>query len=313
MHNVLFGLAAIAPPFFLIALGIFLRKVRLMETAVIDQFSQLVFYVFLPALLFNTVSQAEISSLLTGRLLLAAWGTLFAGAILARIIAVAVKTDSPGLFVSGAIWSNVAIIGFSLNDAIYGQEGMARAAILSCLLLPMHFILGVSCMSLDKNQQTPGAGIKKICRQLSTNPVIIATILGAIASILPFSMPPFIVNITMTLGRASLPLALISIGASLSFSSGYSRKKEVLLVIFTKLTLLPLIGFVLARILTMNPAWTGSIILAFASPTAVSFFVVARSVGYSASRGALIITFGTLGAALSTGIIIALLHWGGLA
>lgn len=63
------------------------------------------------------------------------------------------------------------------------------------------------------------------------------------------------------------------------------------------------LAFAATRIAGLNAVWTGSLVVGFSYPTAVSFFVISRSPGHEASRGA----------AFVMAIIAALLNSAGLA
>ena len=89
---------------FIIAIGVILRRVGMIDNSLSDNLS---------------------------RLVATAWGTLFLSFAIAWFSArfVGADRETRGLFASGSTWSNVAIVGYALGEALYGEEGLARASL----------------------------------------------------------------------------------------------------------------------------------------------------------------------------------------
>jgi predicted permease len=79
-----------------------------------------------------------------------------------------------------------------------------------------------------------------------------------------------------------------------------------------KLLLMPSIAFLAASAADLSPEWTGSIVLGFSCPSAVSFFVISRSLGQDPAKSAAIVTATTLGAAFTAGLVVFVLKTAGL-
>lgn len=302
MDSILLSLQTIGPVFLIIALGAAIRRFGLLDTDLSGKLTRLVFYIFLPALILRALILADFSSFLSFRILFVIWGTLFIGGAAAWLIAwtCGVKPRSRGFFTAGSAWGNVAIIGYALGEAIYGEEGLARATIYSALILPLNTPLGYALMG---NWRNGGLG-----RRLLFNPLILTIILGVVIKLLSVPVPTFALNILGILGRASLPLALIAIGGSLEYSKDPDGWTEPAGAALIKLILMPTMAFFASRIAGLSPAWTGTVIIGFGTPTAVSFFVVSKSLGYDGARGAAIVTLTTVASALTTGLIGVLLY-----
>lgn len=315
MESIIYSLTTVGPVFLIIAIGVVLRRTGLIDSSISGNLSRLVFHVFLPALLLKTLIATDFSSLLSIRLIGAVWGTLFLSFSLAWIAArfLGISADSRGLFASGATWSNVAIVGYALGEALYGEEGLARAAIFSALVLPLHTPIGYFAM--DKHLSGDGGGgiIIKVLKKLAVNPVILAISAGIVLSFVPFNMPVIMMDMLDILGRASLPLALVAIGGSLEFTRDPAGWTEPLAAAGMKLLIMPAFALAAAKLAGLDAAWTGSIVVGFSCPTAVSFFVISRALGHDASRSAAIVTATTVGAAITAGAIAALLKSAGLA
>ena len=319
MDSLLFSLGTIGPVFLIIAIGVLLRRFGLIDPDIAGSMTRLVFHLFLPSLLLRALIKADFSSLLSLPLVCAVWGTLFLGFSLAWLGARLFGADrkTRGIFASGSTWGNVAIVGYALGEAIYGEAGLARAAIFSVLVLPLHTPMGFFAMDSHLAAADRKGFLPAMAGRLVRNPIIISVILGLVLNLTVHAasaeIPGFLMNVLDILARASLPLALVAIGGSLEFARDPAGWAEPSAASLVKLVIMPLIAYPMARIFGLDNGWIGTVILGFSCPTAVSFFVISRSLGYEGSRGAAIVTSTTLGSAITVGIIAIILKSIGLA
>lgn len=322
MQNILFGLVTVGPIFLIIAIGIIVRRVGLVDADLAGRLSRLVFFLYLPALILKTMIVTDFVALMSWKLFVAVLGTLLVSFGLAWTAAWAVGTnrETRAFFSSGSTWGNVAIIGYALGEALYGEEGLARAAIYAALVLPMHLIIGILALERLPAEAEGGLSVEErphpavlFFKRLVRNPIIIASLAGFCLSFASSNIPAIVIDILDILGRASLPLALVAIGASLNFKKDPRGLVEPLGAAGVKLIIMPLVALGFTKILGMSDAWIGTLVIGFSCPTAIAFFVVSRSLGHEASRGAAIVTATTLGSALTAGIAAVLLRQFGLA
>lgn len=301
MQTILYSFTTVSPIFIIIGIGVLLRRIKLIDTDICGHITKLVYYVFLPALLLHSFVGNNHSSALNSSILLVILLTLFIQFVVSWLIAVlsGKRGIGRGMFASGCCWGNVAIIGFGLAQALYGEVGLQRAVIFSGITLPLHLITGYIAM---------GRSFSVLLRRIVINPVIMSFALGQVLNLLSFQMPQMASEILGILGRASLPLALVAIGGSLEFNRKQWHLNESLIMSAMKLLFMPLLAFLLARFFGLEDAWIGTIVVGFSCPIAVSFFVISRSMGIEASRGAAIITTSTVAASITTGLIAALLQ-----
>jgi hypothetical protein len=315
VSNLVFSLTVVGPVFLIIGTGVLLRVFHLLDQVLADGLTKLVFHLFLPALVIKTLIHTDFSSIFSFRLILISLGILIVSFFAAWLVALVfgVRREARGLFASGSTWSNVAIVGYALGEALYGEEGLARAAVFSALVLPMHIIIGSIAMDRDLFRSESGKGGYVLLRRLAVNPVILAVLAGAGLSFIPVEIPRIADDVLGILGKASLPLALVAIGGSLEFRMKSREWLESLGAASVKLLLMPSIAFLAASAADLSPEWTGSIVLGFSCPSAVSFFVISRSLGQDPAKSAAIVTATTLGAAFTAGLVVFVLKTAGLA
>lgn len=311
MEIVLFGIRTITPVFLIILIGILLRRLKILNDELGNGMTRLVYLLLLPALIIKAIAESDIQSLFSGKLVLVLWGTLFISQLFTWLISGIFGADrrSRGIISSGATWGNLVIVGYALGNAVYGEEGVARAALVSALMMPIHNVLAVLAMSGGSSVEAGTHPGRDSLLRIVKNPVLISIVIGLVLSLSSTPLPAVFTELLDILGRASLTLALLAIGGSLRFHKDSAGWAEPLGVALVKLLFMPVLAFAGARLLNLNNQLTGVVVLMFACPTAVSFFVVSRSMGYNPSRGAAIVTATTLGSALSAGLVAALLKW----
>lgn len=319
MSPLLFSLTTVGPVFLIIAIGVVLRRAGLINPDIAGDMSRLVFHLFLPALLLKALIVADFGSLLSWRLLLTVWGILFMSFAVSRLLSgfIGVEKEDRGLFASGSTWGNVAIVGYALGEALYGEEGLARAAVFSAMVLPLHTPMGLMVMDRTLTAGGRRGFVPAMFRRIVTNPILMSIVIGLTLNlglgVFSLQVPGFIMNILDILARASLPLALVAIGGSLEFGrqgAGWTLPGSAVAV---KLLMMPLIAFAVTGLVGLSPGWRGSVIIGFSCPTAVSFFVISRSLGYEGAKGAAIVTATTVGAAVTIGVLAVVLKAMGLA
>lgn len=313
MENLLFALNAVLPVFLLIMTGIFLKRINILDDQFIAKSSKLVFKAVLPALVFQNVSSADFSQVFDGReilyiVLIVTGGFLFIYFISGFFIK---DGTQRGAFVQGAFRTNVAIVGLGIISNVFGETGVAKTAIALVFIFPMYNIYAVLALILPLKKGTAGAG-KKILMAIVTNPLIIAVVIA-----LPFSLfsvkteGPFF-DYLGYLSRMTLPLALLGVGGSLSFSS---FKKSFLLAFsasFIKLVIYPFIVVLILIAAGFRGEPLGVIFIMLGCPTAVSSYVMAEAMGSDSDLAAGIILLTTLGSVLTIGIGLFLMKSYGL-
>jgi predicted permease len=110
------------------------------------------------------------------------------------------------------------------------------------------------------------------------------------------------------LGRASLPIGLLAVGAGLDLTAIGAASRTVVVASALKLLLLPALTVALCLAFAATPAATAIAALYAALPGSASAYVMARQMGGNAPILAGVITLTTIGAVVSIPAIITLLR-----
>ncbi|MGD8549382.1 MAG: AEC family transporter [Desulfobacterales bacterium] len=268
----------IIPIFAIIILGWFARRKGFIPFEFLDPANRLVYYLAIPAMIFHAISKASLKARFDIKVLLitllsvlvvfaVAWGV----GLVSRI-----RPRGLGTFIQSSFHGNLGYIGLAVAYYSLGNEGFVRAGIIAGFIMILQNFLAVVVLQLNSaNTSVPENKLSVVMRILG-NPVILSAIGGIVFSLTGLRVPLVIDRSLNILSGLALPMALLVIGASLSFELMQLRILRVLGSNFMKLFLLPGLGFTLYRLfgLAIQDYLPGLILLA--SPTATITYVMAK-------------------------------------
>jgi malonate transporter len=308
MANFLFIINTVFPVFLIISLGIFLKKIKLLDDNFISMSSNLVFKVALPALTFSEIAKASFSEAFNAVEALLMVSHVIFFFVLAFILAILFIKDlhSRGPFIQGCIRGNVAIITFAIILNIFNEKGLAHGALLFAFVLPLYNIFSVIALVVFVHNKEKGQ-VKKILFNIITNPLIISVIIALPFSIFQIKFHPFISKSISYLSNLTLPLALICVGGSLSFKSIYEKAFVSIFASVIKILIMPVAVASAAYFMGIRGEGLCILYLITGAPTAFVTFVMADSMNNDGKLAANIIALSTLGSIFTTSIGIFLL------
>ena len=266
----------IIPIFVIIILGWLARVCGFIRAEFISPANRLVFYLAIPAMVFRSVSGASLNSQFDARVVILASLSVCIVFGIAWISARRgpLPRSQRGAFIQDSFHGNIGYIGLAVSFYYLGPEGFVKASILAGFLLILQNLLGVIALQVDAPHNT--ASWWRPALKIAGNPIILSALAGILVSLTALPVPPVLGRCLDILSGLALPLALLIIGASLSFEMVQSKLKAVLSCGLLKLILLPAIGFILYRLFDVMPqAYLPGIIL-LAAPTATVTYVMAK-------------------------------------
>lgn len=291
----------ILPIFILILLGWVLRH----KVEPLDAFwrglEKLIYYLFFPALLFHSLSHAEIDfgaalpMLITGILFtLAGMGLGWLSKYL--------FSDPPRVFAAAFQCSfrfNSYVL-LAVAGALRGKAGIAAVGLLMGFLVPMANVASVAVLARHGN----GHWLKEILG----NPLIVATAGGVAFSLSGLALPALADHTLELLARASLPLGLIAVGAGLRFDALDHARGHLWYGVVVKLLILPAMAWGIARALGLSGLWFEMVILFAAQPVSTVAYVLAVRMGADGQIIAAQVAMTTLLAMLTLPLWMALVR-----
>lgn len=304
---------SLVPIFLIIALGKAISRAPFFSRDFGRNLNRLTYWIALPALLLDKITSATFSAEEVSRisllLILATLGALALSYLAARLLRI--ERRALGAFVQGSTRANNAFVGlpvilYSMGGISPHIEALATVALAPAIVF--YNILSVSVLLAhgDRKSRPPAEAAALFIRQLLSNPLLVSCALGLLFNMLGWRYPLFIQRSLSALGGAALALALLSIGASLSFqgiSNQWARSTTAASInVFAQ----PLIGFGLALLWGLPTVERQILLIYLACPAAVASYVLADIFGSDRDLAAHIIVVSTLLSALSLSLVLAL-------
>lgn len=269
-------LESLLPIFILVMLGYVLKKYRLTTESYLQVSDRLVYYIFFPTMLFWKIGGAAQGDTVALRLLLVAAGVSMGVALLSVLVILLFRISAfkAGSFSQSCYRFNTYIgVAVILNS--FGETGVAVFGVMIALVIPMINVFAVLTLILFSRTQLGGrARIFQIVRSILGNPLIIGCVCGLIYARLFNRFPVFIDNSLQMMSMVTLPLALLSIGGSLSFRGIRENLLLSLVASTLKLCVLPLVGYVIMVTVGVSGLAFKVGLVFFCLPTSTAIYVL---------------------------------------
>lgn len=299
----------VAPIFFILFLGYLLRRSQLIDDAFVATGSKLVFVITLPALVFMSIARMDFHAVFNPQQLgyvlvgiLASFGLIWW--LAARWIK---APEDLGVFVQGAFRSNYGIIGLAVSFNLFGDAGLAQASLLLALVIPLFNVLSILCLSIPM-QRSESMKLSATLLEILKNPLILAVLFALPVSWFGIQLPQVVAKTGTYFANLTLPLALLTIGASLNLKSLHDTSALAFWATALKLVILPVVLTFGAWLYGFGGEELAILMVLFGCPTAAASFVMARAMGGNAQLAANIVLTTTLGSVLTLSAGIYLLR-----
>ena len=297
-------LAAILPVASLIALGAALRRLPGLGEAFWAGAERLCYLVLLPALLATGLATADFA----GAPALAMAAALVLALVAVGALLVALR---PVLAIDGPAFTSVfqggvrfnTYIALALAVSLHGPAGVPLAALATAAIVPTVNVMAVLVFARFGTARPTLAGTLEA---LATNPLILACLAGLLVNAVGLALPGFAVAAARSLGQASLPLGLLSVGAAFQPAALRAKPRAAVLSSAAKFVVLPAATALACWTLGVGGTAAEVALLFAAMPTASSAYILARQLGGDAPLMAAITTAQTIAAAAAIPLVLAL-------
>lgn len=307
LQSLAFSFSITCPIFVVLALGVYLRRIGLINDNFIDVGSKLVFNITLPALLFLSISQTHIAdSANISLVVLGLVGTLVAYLLLELLAAALVpKRADRGVVVQGGFRSNMGIIGLAYCVNAFGDAGLVAASLYLGLVTILFNILAVITLNRSLNHR---GGVASTLKGIARNPLIISIVAALFIAGLEWDIPELLIQSGGYFSQMTLPLALICTGASLDFRALRADFRSAMISAVCKLMVVPLLLIAAGIAVGFRGLELGVLALMSSAPTAAASYIMVRAMGGNSALAANIIVLTTMGSLLTTSVLMLVLH-----
>jgi malate permease and related proteins len=311
------GFDVLAPIFLVTGLGWLLRVSGFLAPVFFTGMNRLTFYIALPALLFVKISPPSavggqvtawpVTVVVLGAMVVCVavgYGVCLAGRWRGRAVGAVVQAGFRG----NLAYVGLPVVFYALNGISpqAGEDWGRVAALAIGPVIPVYNVLSVAVLLGGREPWSLAAAGRALVRAV-TNPLVVACVLGVVFSRLALPMPVALMRAATTVAEMALPLALLSIGASLTREGMARSGAPAVAAALIKVLVAPVAGLGLAAVLGLDPEQTLVALIFCACPTAVASYVMAEQLGSDEHIAAGAVMISTLLSALS---LAAVLTWG---
>ena len=291
----------IIPIFIIILLGWLARVYGFMRPEFLQQANRLVFYLAIPAMVFRSISKTSLSDQFDGMVVMLSMLAVCVVFCCAWILGSIMDVDRSqrGTYIQNSFHGNLGYIGLAVSFYYLGREGFGRASILVGFMMIIQNLLAVIALQVFSENDSASQRKWAVVFKVLGNPIIISALAGILVSVAGIPVPLVLGRCLDILSDLALPMALLIIGASLSFDMVQSRLMTILSAGVMKLFLLPGIGYLLYRIWDVAAAAYLPGIILLASPTATVTYVMAKEMQGDSELAVATISVSTLLSAIT--------------
>ncbi|MDO0947208.1 MULTISPECIES: AEC family transporter [Chromohalobacter] len=293
------------PVFAMVFLGILFKRIGWIDAHFISTASALVFRATMPTLIFLSIVRADLDVALQPGLIVYFLGFSVLSFFLAWGWAIwRCPFADRGVFAQGAFRGNCGIVGLALAASQYGDYGLSLGSILAGGIIIVYNVLAAIILAYYSANARSGLG--SILKHVARNPLILSVLLAMPFAYFQVPLPEWLMTSGDYFGAMSLPLALVCIGGTLSFSSVKQSSGPALDASLWKIVWIPLLGVLGAYALGYRGRELGMLFLFLGTPGAAASFVMAKAVNANAKLAANIIVITTFASlfTLSAGVFI---------
>ncbi len=315
MESFIFAINAVAPIIFMVAIGYLLKRIGFINASFAQMANKLVFRLFLPAMMFLNVYKMESIGgidLTYIAYVLVALLVIFLAAVPVVLIGTN-RVERRGVLLQSSFRSNYALIGIPLAQSLCGEEGVMIATLLSAVTIPLLNILAVISLSVFR-KDGGRASVRKILLEIARNPLIQGVVAGVAALGVRALFEQFGVTFRLSdvtpvykvleyLSGMATPMALLVLGAQFEFSAISSLRKEILIGVFMRNVVVPILGLGAAYLLFFpsyfNGAHFAAFVAMFTTPVAVSSVPMAQEMNSDVALAGQLVVWTTLFSAIT--------------
>jgi len=269
MELILTVFQIVAPVFILAAIGF--TWVKIGWSYEIEFVTRLAMTLSVPALIFVALMKANISADTLSNLFLS---SLIAYLFLALIFWITGKIFKLNMATYWAplIFGNTGNLGLPLAMFAFGEVGLGYAVVVFAVMAIGSFSIGVWMVS-------GGGSINKVFKE----PMVWATLLGALFLIQGWQTPKWATNTLELLGQMAIPLMLITLGVALARLKMNLISRAIILSIL-KLCVSVCVAWIIGIYFELNDIAFAVLVMQIATPVAVTSYLLAQKYGADANE-----------------------------
>lgn len=293
-ENLMFSLNATMPVFLMMVLGYFLHKTPLLNDSFANKLNDFVFKVALPVQIFKNLADSDFYAVWNTKIVIFSFVVSLVSILIMFGLSFLLKDKSlQAEFTQAGYRSSQALLGAALLTNIYGGTGSLALILIGAV--PLYNVAAVTVLTV----MVPGGKltrktILKTLKGIITNPIILGIIVGLLWSLLEIPQPTIFSRSVSSLAATATPLGLMALGASIDLKKATGCLKPTLVCTTFKLVIFAALFLPLAVWIGCRGELLVVMLVMLASPTTVSCFSMARSMGHDGTLSSSTVMLTTL-------------------
>lgn len=237
--------------------------------------NRIAFYAATPALLFNVVAQSDPSALISPVIVVTFVATIVTAAVYCVISAIFFKKDIATTATGAAASAYVNSNNIGLPVSIYVLGTGAYVAPILVMQMVIFAPMILAALTSGDVKGSRGQKIWAAVKGSLLSPIVLASIAGLIVCLLEIQLPAAVMEPTIILGGASIPLILMSFGASLPSTNVLASKADrpsVLTATAIKIVGMPAITWLIAKAFGLEGDYLYAAVILAALPAAQNVY-----------------------------------------
>jgi len=277
-------LGRILPVFAVIAVGAVAGRFERFGERTATVLNDLVYWIALPALIFTSVAEADLSAGIPASALIASVAVLLVAYALGWLAARLARRPAREANAVGLVagWGNVGYLGIPLTVAVLGPATAFAASLTSTL----HTALAITVFLVAATLGARGGGEENavalpvlLAQRVLGNPVVIGIAAGAVVALLGVALPRPVATTIELLGDLAAPGGLFALGILLRGAVSALRESRAQWVpmgaaVLVKLVVMPLLALGAVAWLGVPAPWAAVLVVMCALPDAATVFVL---------------------------------------
>lgn len=266
LQNIGLSLHLTLPIFMYLGLGILLNVLKLLRKSWIQFISKSVYWVFIPLLLFMNIYQSDLATAFNAKLFGIGLGFL----ALITMISLSVLSQFPiastqkPIILQAIYRSNITLFTLPILSLFYAANTLSSMSLFVVFLVPFFNLVAVIAL---KRYSESSLNPWHILKEVFKNPLIGASLLGLFLNLIKLRIPSFALTSLETLKQFSNPIAMMSVGTLLNFTSFKNNRRWIASLTLIRLLLVPFLAFMVAWMAKLSATETVGLVLAFAAPS----------------------------------------------
>ena len=275
LSNFFVALGGVVPLFCLMAVGVFVKRSRLLSEEELLHMNRMVFRVFFFFMMFYNIYISDPGTAFQPLLILFGAGGVLLTALVFTGVVCRIEPDNArrGPMIQAVFRGNYVLMGIPLVSNIFGDAAIAVPTMMIAVIVPLYNVLGVLVLETFRGGRFD---LLPILRSVLMNPMILGAIAGALCRLVQLPIPAPVLKPVAQIAAATTPVALIILGASFHGGSYQTHLRQLVFSVASRLIIVPTIVLPLAIALGFRNVELVTLIAVFATPWAVAGFAMAQ-------------------------------------